>query len=106
MPTNWGSDVGITDARSVNVTLQHSFIKMPDNNYKPRFEDVRVGYFATQIADMTSPDDPTPYKDMIHRWHLEKKNPEQSRSEVKEPIVWWIETQRRMNLERQLKKAF
>ena len=91
MPTNWGSDVGITDARSVNVTLQHSFIKMPDNNYKPRFEDVRVGYFATQITDMTSPDDPTPYRDMIHRWHLEKKNPEQSRSEVKEPIVWWVE---------------
>ena len=91
MPTNWGSDVGITDARSVNVTLQHSFIKMPNNNYKPRFEDVRVGYFATQITDMTSPDDPTPYRDMIHRWHLEKKNPEQSRSEVKKPIVWWIE---------------
>ncbi len=90
-PTNWGSDVGLTDARSVNVTLQHSFIQVSDNNYAPRFEDPRVGYFATQITDMTSPDDPTPYRDMIHRWHLEKKNPEQSRSEVKEPIVWWIE---------------
>ena len=40
---------------------------------------------------MTSPDDPTPYRDLIHRWNLEKKNPEQERSEVKEPIVWWIE---------------
>tara|TARA_B100000073_G_scaffold262959_1_gene222675 strand:+ start:439 stop:2985 length:2547 start_codon:yes stop_codon:yes gene_type:complete len=91
MPTNWGSDVGITDARSVNVTLQHSFIQMPSNNYKPRFEDVRVGYFTTQVTDMTSADDPTPYRDMIHRWNLEKKNPEQSRSEVKNPIIWWIE---------------
>ena len=90
-PTNWGSDVGLTDPRSVNVTLQHSFIKLPENNYKPRFEDPRVGYFTTQITDMTSANDPTPYRDMIHRWHLEKKDPSQSRSVVKEPIVWWIE---------------
>ena len=90
-PTNWGSDVGLTDPRSVNVTIQHSFIELPENNYKPRFEDPRVGYFATQQTDMTSADDPTPYRDMIHRWHLEKKDPSQSRSVVKEPIVWWIE---------------
>ncbi len=90
-PTNRGSDVGLTDPRSVNVTLQHSFIELPENNYKPRFEDPRVGYFATQQTDMTSADDPTPYRDMIHRWHLEKKDPSQSRSVVKEPIVWWIE---------------
>ena len=37
-PTNWGSDVGLTDPRSVNVTLQHSFIELPENNYKPRFK--------------------------------------------------------------------
>ena len=90
-PTNWGTDKGLTDARSVNVTLQHSFIKLPDNNYVPRFEDPRVGYFTTQVTDMTEAEDPTPYRDMIHRWHLEKKNPEQERSEVKQPIVWWIE---------------
>ena len=91
MPTNWGSDRGLTDPRSVNVTLQHSFIKVPENNYKPRYEDPRVGYFTTQVTDLTSPDDPTPYRDLIHRWNLEKKNPDQERSEVKEPIVWWIE---------------
>ena len=64
---------------------------MPENDYVPRFEDPRVGYFVTQTTDMTSADDPTPYRDMIHRWNLEKKNPEQARSEVKEPITWWIE---------------
>ena len=83
MPTNWGSDSGLTDPRSVNVSIQHSFIQMPENNYQPRYEDPRVGYFVTQVTDMTSPDDPTPYRDLIHRWHLEKKNPGQARSEVK-----------------------
>ena len=91
MPTNRGSDRGVTDPRSLNVTLQHTFLKMPENNYKPRFEDPRVGYFTTQTTDMTVPDDVTPYRDMIHRWHLEKKDPGQDKSEVKEPITWWIE---------------
>ena len=91
VPTNWGSDRGLTDARSANVTIQHSFIQMPENDYTPRFEDVRVGYFATQVTDMTTPDDVTPYRDLIHRWHLVKKNPDQSISEPVEPIVWWIE---------------
>ena len=90
-PTNWGSDQGLTDARSVNVTLQHSFIAVPENKYQPRYEDPRVGYFVTQVTDMTDPEDVTPYRDLIHRWHLEKKHPEQFISEPVEPIVWWIE---------------
>ena len=72
-PTNWGTDKGLTDARSVNVTLQHSFIRLPENNYQPRMEDPRVGYFTTQVTDMTDAEDSSPYRDMIHRWHLEKK---------------------------------
>ncbi len=91
MPTNRGSDRGLTDARSVNVVLQHTILEMPKNDYKPRFEDPRIGYFTTQTTDMTTPDDVTPYRDMIHRWNLEKKDPDQSKSEVKKPITWWIE---------------
>ena len=91
MPTNRGSDEGLTDARSVNVILQHSFIHMPDNNYKPRFEDQRVGYFTTQVTNMTTPDDVTPYRDLIHRWHLVKKDPNMDISDPVKPIVWWIE---------------
>ena len=64
---------------------------MPQNQYQPRFEDVRVGYFTTQVSDMTTPDDATPYRDLIHRWNLVKKNPDQGISEPVEPIVWWIE---------------
>ncbi len=90
-PTNWGSDEGLTDARSVNVTLQHSFIEVPKNEYKPRYEDPRVGYFVTEITDMTTADDVTPYKDLIHRWNLEKKHPEQFVSVPVKPITWWIE---------------
>ena len=34
---------------------------------------------------------PTPYRDLIHRWNLRKKNPDATISEPVEPIVWWIE---------------
>ena len=90
-PTNWGSDPGLTDPRSVNVTIQHSFIQMPVNDFVPRFEDPRVGYFTTQVTDMTSAKDVTPYRDLIHRWNLVKKIPGPDLSEPIEPIVWWIE---------------
>ncbi|MEX0686595.1 MAG: zinc-dependent metalloprotease [Balneolales bacterium] len=83
-----GSEV--TDARNVGIQLQHSFLEMPDNDYKPRFEDPRVGYFTQQVEDMTSLS-ATPYRDMINRWNLQKKEPNARLSEPVEPIVWWIE---------------
>ena len=88
-PQGGGSDA-VTDARSVVVTMQHSLIEMPQNNYQPRFDDQRIGYFTTKTTDMTS-SDAAPYRDFIHRWHLEKKDPSAALSEPVEPIVWWIE---------------
>lgn len=78
------------DDRSVSIKLQHSIIEMPQNSFKPRFDDPRVGYFITQKNDMTSTS-ATPYHDMIHRWNLEKKDKNAEISEPVEPIVWWIE---------------
>ena len=82
--------VAITDSRVVTVTIQHSLISMPNNNYKPRYDDPRVGYFHTKTNDMTSIDQIN-YRDMIHRWDLKKKYPEQDLSEPIQPITWWIE---------------
>ena len=89
MPMNRGGP-GITDPRSVNLVIQHSFIEVPENNYTPRYDDQRVGYFMTQITDMTSVDN-VPYKDVIHRWDLQKKYPELPISEPVKPITFWIE---------------
>jgi len=80
----------ITDARYVRVRMQHSFIELPQNNFKPRLDDPRVGYFTQQVTNQTSIS-PVPFKDMINRWHLEKKDPSAALSEPVEPIVFWIE---------------
>ena len=85
---NGGPDVA--DPRYVRVRMQHSFIAMPENKFVPRKDDPRVGYFMTERNDLTSIS-PTPYKDMIHHWDLQKKDPAAAISEPVAPLVYWIE---------------
>jgi len=88
-PFNPGTS-DITDARYVRVRMQHSLIEMPQNDFQPRRDDPRIGYFSEEINDQTSIS-PVPFKDIIHRWNLKKKDPNAAISEPVEPIVYWIE---------------
>ncbi|NRA30151.1 MAG: zinc-dependent metalloprotease [Parvularculaceae bacterium] len=88
-PFNQGSSA-VTDARSVTLKVQHSIIAMPDDEFTPRYDDYRVGYFFDQVTDQTSYE-AAPYRDMINRWRLIKKDPDAAISEPVEPITWWIE---------------
>ncbi|MBW4967167.1 zinc-dependent metalloprotease [Pseudoalteromonas sp. CR1] len=88
-PTVRGSGA-ISDPRSVSVKVQHSFVALPKNNYQPRLDDARIGYFTNQFDQMTSTDW-TPYEDVIKRWDLQKKDPSAALSEPVKPITWWIE---------------
>lgn len=85
-----GGGEEVTDARSVNVMVQHSIIAMPENDFQPRFDDPRIGYFAEEVNDMTTTA-AVNYRDLIHRWNLQKKDPTAAKSEPVKPIVWWIE---------------
>jgi hypothetical protein len=80
----------VTDPRNVSVTVQHSLIEMPENDYEPRLDDYRVGYFTSRVTDMLSTS-AAPYRDLVQRWNLRKKDPSAAVSEPVEPIVFWIE---------------
>jgi hypothetical protein len=86
---NGGSNA-VSDARNVSIKVYHSLMAMPDNNFEPRFDDPRVGYFGQQVDDKTSTST-IPYRDLINRWNLVKKNPDASISEPVTPITWWME---------------
>ncbi|WP_374764962.1 zinc-dependent metalloprotease [Yunchengibacter salinarum] len=88
-PEQQGS-FAITDPRNVTVSVRHTLVPVPDNDFQPRMDDPRVGYFLSYMNDMTAVD-ATPWRDMIHRWHLVKKDPDAALSPPTEPIVWWIE---------------
>lgn len=87
-PKTGGS--ALEDARYVTVSYQHSILQMPEEDFVPRPDDARIGFFSTQTEDMTSTSS-TPWLDMIHRWRLEKKDPDAELSAPVKPIVWWIE---------------
>lgn len=88
-PVNGGGN-SVTDARSVTIRSQHSFIAVPENDFKPRRADARVGYFTVETDDLTELG-PTNFRDFINRWNLVKKDPSAAVSDPVEPITWWIE---------------
>lgn len=89
-PVNRGNWFDITDARNVTVSVQHTIVAMPENDFVPRRDDSRIGYFLDYVNDQTS-HSATPWRDLINRWHLVKQDPEADISDPVEPIVWWIE---------------
>ena len=85
-----GGSQAVTDGRNVSIKVFHSLIAMPDNDYEVRFDDPRVGYFTTQVNDQTATNS-APFRDLVHRWNLVKKDPSAAISEPVKPITWWME---------------
>ncbi len=89
MPFNGGGN-DITDARYNRIKIQHSFLEIPVNDFRPRADDPRLGFFGSEVQNLTSTSY-TPYKDVINRWFLVKKDPTAALSEPVTPITFWIE---------------
>ena len=78
-------------ASLVTVTQHHSFIELPDNNYKPRVFDVRSGAIPMSYMDYATPIQEQIRKRFVIRHRLEKKNPNAAISEAKEPIIYYLD---------------
>lgn len=102
-PINRGGNE-VTDARAVSIMIQHSFIEMPQNSFKPRFDDPRIGYFSQGVDDLTSTETVN-FRDFINRWHLEKKDKTAALSEPVEPITFWIENTTPVEFRETIKNA-
>jgi hypothetical protein len=81
----------LADRRGFTLKLHYSLSQLPENNYRPRLADERVGYFITAYQDLSTKDPSDPFVRYINRWNLEKKYPNASISEPKKPIVYWID---------------
>lgn len=76
---------------SVTVREHHSFVELPDANYKPRLFDPRAGYFNMSYYDYATPISEPIEKRFITRHRLEKKDPFAAISEAVEPIVYYLD---------------
>ena len=75
----------------VTVHQHHSFIELPDDQYKPRVYDPRCGSSSMSYFDYATPINEPIEKKYIRRHRLEKKNPEAAISEAKEPIIYYLD---------------
>ena len=79
------------NATAVTVYQHHSFVELPDNNYKPRVYDPRSGSFSMSYMDYSTPVNQSITKRFIYRHRLEKKNPNAAISEAVEPIIYYLD---------------
>ena len=79
------------DPHAVTVRMHHSFIKLPDDNYKPRKFDVRSGYYPMEYMDYATPIDEPIVKRFITRHRLQKKDPTAAMSEAVKPIIYYVD---------------
>jgi hypothetical protein len=79
------------DPDAVTVRMHHSFIQLPDSNYKPRKFDPRSGYFDVAFMDYATPIDQPIMKRYLIRHRLEKKDPTAAMSEPVKPIVYYVD---------------
>ncbi len=77
---------------SVTLREHYSLVELPDNNFKPRFDDPRAGYFGPNFVDYSVPIGEPMVQRYIMRHRLEKKDPNAEISEAVKPIQYWVDS--------------
>ncbi|MBX9733458.1 MAG: DUF5117 domain-containing protein, partial [Chitinophagaceae bacterium] len=92
-----GADAGrfinsvVPSPEAITLRMHHSFVQLPDNNYKPRRYDIRSGYFGINYFDYSSPFTEPIEQLFISRHRLQKKDPNASVSEPIKPIIYYLD---------------
>jgi len=90
-PLDASGESGYVDENSATVVLHYSLLRLPDEGYRPRLADPRLGHFVAVTRDFGTSDRDTTFVRRIQRWRLEKAAPALPLSPPREQIVWWIE---------------
>lgn len=81
----------LPDPTKVTFTVHHSFVRLPEPGFVPRRFDPRLGGIATQVVDFSAPLGAPVVLDLANRFRLEKLHPAASRSQVKRPIIFYLD---------------
>ncbi len=76
---------------AITVRMHHSFVQLPDNNYKPRLFDPRSSFIDISFFDYSTPVYEPIEKHYIIRHRLQKKDPSAAMSEAVKPIVYYLD---------------
>jgi hypothetical protein len=106
-PTNTEIDVSLTytsagnpgpimrnvlpDPHSFTLRQHTTLLQLPDDGYKPREMDPRVGFFGISFKDYGQPIQGSLEQHWIDRHRLERVNPADPNSAIKNPIVYYVD---------------
>ncbi len=79
------------DGHAVTLREHISLVQLPDTGYHPRAWDPRIGYFTTTFNDYAQPVDQPLQQRWIDRHRLERVNPNDPDSPIKNPIVYCVD---------------
>ncbi|MBA2249229.1 MAG: DUF5117 domain-containing protein, partial [Chitinophagaceae bacterium] len=89
-PGNYVSSVSPT-ADAITLRMHHSFVQLPDDNYKPRLYDARCPFIPLTYFDYATPVTEPIEKYFIIRHRLQKKDPGALMSEAVKPIIYYLD---------------
>jgi hypothetical protein len=76
---------------AVTVRQHHSFIELPDGDYRPRAFDPRSGFGSYSYMDYATPLGEPMQQQFIRRHRLEKRDPSAAISDPVRPIVYYVD---------------
>ncbi|CAM2011204.1 zinc-dependent metalloprotease [Acanthopleuribacter pedis] len=79
------------DATRVSVRQHFSIVQLPEPGYKPRVFHPRSGGFPFTLRDYAAPLDAPLEKHWVYRHRLVRKDPGAKRSELVEPLVYYLD---------------
>ena len=79
------------DGHAMTIRLHHSFVQPPDDGYKARVADPRIGGFGLSFKDYSAPYSEATDTHWVRRFRLEKKDPSAKISEPKQPLVYYLD---------------
>lgn len=79
------------DPRALNFRQHITLLKLPDDNFRPRAADPRVGFFGVQFKDYAQPMQGQLQQVWAARHRLERVNPNDPNSPIRNPIVYYID---------------
>jgi hypothetical protein len=81
----------VPDGKSFTLRQHISLLKLPDDGYKPRVLDPRVGFGGITFKDYAQPIQNPLEVRWISRHRLERVNPNDPNSPIKNPLVYYID---------------
>src|SRR5512133_3911724 len=81
----------VPDARALNFRQHITLLRLPDDGFRPRLADPRVGYCGVPFKDYAAPIQSQIERTWASRHRLERVNPNDPKSPIKQPIIYYVD---------------